>query len=985
MPPRLALMATVGAVLVLGACSSGSKTVTKDAAPPPPMAPIVMLPAAAAAAFPTGDTTITVAPDEATRDANGNRYRDVNGYRFVCTGAEVCTWTVTKDADGDLTVEVMGDVARRIAAAPPPPAPFMPSVSDAAKTALNEALTAGEPKKITVAADEADRDADGNRYLDAYGVRFVCRGSGTCTWTVTEDADGDLTVEVMGDVARQLAAAPPPPAPFMPSVSDAAKTALNEALTAGEPKKITVAADEADRDADGNRYLDAYGVRFVCRGSGTCTWTVTEDADGDLTVEVMGDVARQLAAAPPPPAPIASLPAAAKAAFPLSQYVVTVQGVSGAPTTNARQDSRGNWFRDFNGYRFTCRGAAACTWTITKDADGELEVASTGNVEPGAIYSVRSLGNSGIERFFDARSGAWDGFVLAPGKTRDVNLVRVACAAGGEPCDVVIDRGVSGTNRLLVSRGGALSFSRAQEFYDGLAYSGDNGRRSDDPVELSLDLGTAAAATGVAPWQRSANAAGVGDYRAFTMAHVRAASAGDGQAPASSGWGAAGGLGHQVRVQATQVFPSGRSGMFAGFKDGTSASDRGNTYGARQAGVPRLAIDLAATHNVANRPIDTVAGMLTWTVELAEKTEGRVEYADAITRSPTDMWTKGFVAKTPLGEDTADDASDDGILHYQLFTDYDVDKKVDPQADFGDFTGSTTGESITGTVLIVGAGGVVPNGPPAPPQVIGSTAVAGTYNGVPGTFTCAGTGVTATTGCSVSGASGGQTLTTLAANIALNFTPTTGAQVVEDTDWLAIGSWALKMGDGATGATVYGAFVEHGTPHTHAGAHTQAVGLATYNGQARGHYAEFDNGTRGSGVFAATAKFNADFRGATQDGNIYGTLRSFSTTAHGQETAVDRSAWAIDFASAADPHEFSFSGGGEDHLQGFTPDLTGKWGAGSDNTLVGDARLKFFRSKIATTVQPTQPTAIAGTFAATSGPNDDNYDLSLIGAVGAKR
>ena len=187
------------------------------------------------------------------------------------------------------------------------------------------------------------------------------------------------------------------------------------------------------------------------------------------------------------------------------------------------------------------------------------------------------------------------------------------------------------------------------------------------------------------------------------------------------------------------------------------------------------------------------------------------------------------------------------------------------------------------------------------------------------------------------------------------------------------------------GATVYGAFARHANPFQviHASDLTQAQGTATYDGQARGHYAEYNAGARESGVFAATAKFEADFGDNTADGNIYGALRDFSTTAHGAAAAVDRDAWKIDFASAASKYNLDFDRGGAPGRLGFVLPMTGKWGGEDDNTMTGIAQFKFFRDE--TILGYNRPTAIAGMFAASGGAGDDNYDLSLIGAVGAKR
>ena len=680
---------------------------------------------------------------------------------------------------------------------------------------------------------------------------------------------------------------------------------------------------------------------------------------------------------PTPTPPTVTLPAAAAMVF-TTDRSITVETAS--EDSSVRRDRDRNRFRDVDGYRFTCLGAEACTWTITANADGAPTVEVEGSAKPGMVPSVRTLRSTraaGAERFLNVRSGNWDAFELAAGANMVSNLVTVACAAGGEACDVQIERRVDSQGdetRYLVSRGGSLSFSRpdAQKFYDGLVYfnAGDN-LRIHDPLELSMALGDQGGAAG---WVRSAGNQG------GTLSHIRTAPTGSPLAPAGSLWGNTWNsntdqVTHIVDVTQTTVYETGKSGMFAGFKTGT-ASPAG--YGASEAGNLRLGIEIRAvpggvaglTTPLADGSLTpgVAKGQVTWTVELPEKTGGSVAFADALTRDPDSMWTMGFVDEMRLGGDTADDMSDDGTLHYQLFTDHDVDKVADPAGNFGDFNAGAT----PGTVLVAGSSGTVPSAVPATAQTIPNTATNGTFNGVPGQFVCS-----AAT-CTVTRNSDG-TQTLAGGNLA--FTPSPGAQVYGDTDWLAIGSWALAMDNGAT---TYGAFFKHVAAFNDATLHTETTGRATYNGQARGHYAEFNRGARDSGVFAATAKFEANFGNTSQPGSISGTLRDFSTTTRGAETAVDRDAWEIDFGATADPSDpytLDFTGSPNDST-GFVLGLGGQWGAGDDNGMEGTARFKFLKDSSAATYD--QPTAIGGVFEATSEAND-NYELSLIGAVGAKK
>ena len=952
------------------------------ATPPPPPPPALPMPTLSdeaeqklAAALANGESkTITVLPGETNRDANGNRYRDVDGARFVCRGAETCTWTVAKDDDGNLTVTGGGEMPLQIAATPPPPPPPalpMPVPTDEAKQKLNAALEPGEPKRVTVSADETQRNANGHRFREVYGVLFVCQGDETCTWTITEAENGDLTIVGGGDVELQIAAAPTPPAPVP---SGEAEKRLAAALEPGESKKVTVSADETRRDANGNRYRVVDGARFVCRGDEACTWTITKDADGNLTVVGDGDVDLQIAEVKQP-----TLPEAAKAEFTEARREITIRREDDRSPENL--DANGNRYIDVNGYRFTCEGEGACSWTITRDGDGKLTIMTTGDVAEGEIHTVTPLNSAGIQKFLDPRSGEWDLFTLDSKASIVLNLVKLTCE-GDEACQVQIQNNAEGRN-LVWRGGGEPALERAQEFYDGLAYG------SSDPIELSGDLGTALGTsdTSQAQWQtagwESGLTVGAITTQSVTLAHIRNQPGEDedklseDSATISNQWasrmsaGAEDGMeaiGHHVRVVAT---PSGSSGTFAGFKPGTPEDTQQNTYGAREAGVPKLMIELQADHVAANRPAAYSAGTLTWTAP--------INGGEPTAKSPTDMWMTGFSDIVRLGTDTAI-LTDDGTLHYQLLTNHDVDKVGAPYDGFGNHRtmAADTSVDIAGTVLIRGTSTVVPSAPTRTQSIGITRGVAGqfgTYNGVPGEFWCSGTSVT---GCTVETAeSGQQSLETAGAAGQLNFAPTTGAQVVGDTDWLAIGSWALAMDDGPT---VFGAFVDHPAQLNDTPTLRSFAGLATYDGQARGHYAEFNSGARESGVFAAAAKFNADFGDATADGDIYGTLRSFTTTAHGGKPA-DRSAWRIDFASADEREEFNF---GVDQ-NGFSLPLTGVWGPESDNRIVGETNFRFYRGPDVSTVLSTKATAIAGTFAATSGRNDDDYDLSLIGAVGATR
>ena len=693
---------------------------------------------------------------------------------------------------------------------------------------------------------------------------------------------------------------------------------------------------------------------------------------------------------PDPAAP--TLPDAAAAAFP-ARASITVDEVSDPPSeSGVHADSLGNRFRDVRGYRFTCEGSGVCNWLVTKDDDGDLTIVTTGDVKPGEIPSVRRLETTGLERFLKVGDERWASFEIPAGGDRDRNLLNLACPAGGAACNVEIERRsstVEGTTThryYLVSTGPAIVLSRAQEFYDGLAYfaTTDDGV-SGDPLELSMDLGSV-----IASFDVGVNGVRQTNDKGGTMAHLRAAPEGEGMAPQAAEWNTRSGsplIMHLVDVDATPVYMTGRSGMFAGFAAGTPTTDTANTYGAAAAGERRVAFELKATGTAPTTPADAKWGALAWTVEIPEKTSGSVAFADALTRSPDSMWTTGFSDRVRLGGDSAG-MDDDGTLHYQLFTDFDANKMVEPHSSFGDINAVGT---FTGTVLVTGSGGEVPDAPPATQEIASGAGTTGTYNGVPGTFVCLGS---SSPTCTITTTGTGQSLS--GNNVTgVNFRPGAGVRVNQDTDWLAIGSWTVAMDNGAT---VFGAFFEHAGvgSQSHEGAHQQAQGTVTYDGIARGHYAEYNNGTREAGVFAATAEFEVDFGSNAQDGSgdgeIYGMLRGFSTTEHGMEMARDREAWEVDFASPGSAYALQFESGSDEGR--FSIPVSGKWGAGVNDKLTGASHFKFFRGPDENTQIYSHPTAIAGTFAAgtdlvdaaaTAAANEAKYRLTMVGAVGAKK
>ena len=655
----------------------------------------------------------------------------------------------------------------------------------------------------------------------------------------------------------------------------------------------------------------------------------------------------------PTPTPAAvTLPAEAADGFPRGDTVFTIRSIAGGHPA-ADVDENGNRFVDRGGYRFICRGEDACAVTVTKDANGMLSVDASGALRRGEVPAVRMA--VGIARFLRPSSGSRQQFTLAAGGMETQNGVTMTCpgaSAGG--CVVVIETRGTGMDAVTdaIGTGGVTFASVYPAFYDGLAYYGtDSARSTDDPVAISNDAGAAVGGFGSGALRYAAGMAN-------TYAHLRLADAGaDPSAEPAWIWANASAIGHILDVAPERVRES-PANAFAGFSDTATAADRGRTYGASPVGV-RLGLTITAGRNVATPlPLLYDPDPLAWEVELPADKAGAganaaFAYGDADMRSAADRWSQGFAKTMRLGADTEDDVTDDGTLHVQAFTDYETDETAAAAA-----ATIPTGAVRDRTVLAVSTGGAVPAAPPETQRFErGSTR--GTLDGVPGTFAC-----THDAGCVVTTASGGgQTL----AGGMLTFTPTANALMSDDdTDWLAIGTWAVAMDNGNT---VFGAFHQGGEDW---GANiTAAVGDATYAGIARGRFAEHNDGVRSSGLFSGDVTLEAEFGNVTANGSIEGTVRNFSTTPYEGGTATDRAAWALDFAEV---NFAAASGFGFD-----IPMVTGRWGSEADNTLTGRAHAKFYgRSE-----PNVGPTAIAGAFLATSEANDDHYDLSLFGAFGA--
>ena len=693
----------------------------------------------------------------------------------------------------------------------------------------------------------------------------------------------------------------------------------------------------------------AIGALLALGACSSDTKTVTQQADPDPAPMTDPDPM-------PTPTPASvTLPAGAADEFPDGDTTFTIRSiVGGHPATDV--DGNGNRFVDRGGYRFICRGSDACIVTVTKDADGMLSVEASDDLRKGEVPAVAPT--SAATRFLRPSSGNRQQFSLAAGGMETQNGVTMTCpAASADGCVVVIETRGTGMDAVTdaIGTGGVMFASAYPDFYAGLAsYRADPARSTDDPQALGLDAGSQAG-FGTSRHQAS----GV-----HTYAHVRTASDAEDTAPTAVWGGTGSGNLDQLVTVAPERVRDDTANAFAGFADVVPATEQAKTYGASPVGV-RLGLEVTATYSTTtvSDEADAASRGLTWTIGLpAEKVgegaDAAFAYGDADMRSAVDRWSQGFTKTMRLGADTADVTADDGTLHIQAFTNYETDKTTDSAATTTVALGAVS--DATGTVLAAPTGGVVPAAPPTSQRFsFGKTN--GTLDGVPGEFDCPAAG-----GCTV--ATAGTGVQTVAGG-ALTFTPSGGTNAlksVDDTDWLAIGTWAVAMDNGNT---VFGAFHQGGEDW---GANiTAAVGDATYAGIARGRFAEHNDGVRSSGLFSGDATFTANFMTNSAGGTIEGMVRDFSTTPYGGGTATDRDDWSLDFGSVTLNANSHF---------GFNFAVTGKWGSEDDNTLAGEANTKFYGPQAPAGVVPT---AIAGSFLAASGANDDHYALTLFGAFGA--
>jgi hypothetical protein len=234
--------------------------------------------------------------------------------------------------------------------------------------------------------------------------------------------------------------------------------------------------------------------------------------------------------------------------------------------------------------------------------------------------------------------------------------------------------------------------------------------------------------------------------------------------------------------------------------------------------------------------------------------------------------------------------------------------------------------------------------------------VSGTYNGVPGYFTCSNVACTLTQ--QTEGKVGLE-----GPSDSLNFTPNPDAMVfADDTDWLTAGVW-LTVPDDPEGDYAVGAFAYGNNPYKTTNLNA-LEGEATYEGNAFGRYAKQMGVNKALGGFTAKASLKADFGAAGAAGIISGGLSEFMAGGETQNWSVNLE--AAELTSDETSTTVRFNAGASGHASGHG--LTGFWNGQFYGPAAADA----------------MPSSAAGTFGLTSERDpDDNFSLTLIGAFGA--
>ena len=216
--------------------------------------------------------------------------------------------------------------------------------------------------------------------------------------------------------------------------------------------------------------------------------------------------------------------------------------------------------------------------------------------------------------------------------------------------------------------------------------------------------------------------------------------------------------------------------------------------------------------------------------------------------------------------------------------------------------------------------------------------VAGSYDGVPGMFTCSTSGAATGADCVIGVGANGMRTITLLEGTTFTFVPTDNQATVTVSGiaYLTFGFWLDKPDDPDSAHSFVSIMGSTIPAHIHSNG---AIGRAKYEGPAAGKYVERnpDDGNSTVGIFTATAQLLADFeagavpeegaaradRMAANPGTILGTVSDFM--ANGESLGNWRvTLGEVDLLDSDTTTTGMFAGGTTARI-GATVDATGQW------------------------------------------------------------
>jgi hypothetical protein len=257
-------------------------------------------------------TNAALLPFTVTFDEDVIGFRDdglsvTNGsvLNFVAVDARTYTFDVAPDGDGLVTVTVTAGAAQDAAGNPNTTSTTFLLTSD--RTAPTAAVTTTEadpssadviPFTITFSEDVTGFDDTGLLVINGTVSNFVAVDARSYTFDVTPAADGLVTVTVLAGAAADAAGNESPAVTFSITSERPAPTAVVSS-TAGPaanaspiPFQVTFSKDVTGFDDTGLAVTNGTVSTFVQVSPRVYAFEVTPDAEGDVTVSVLADAAR---------------------------------------------------------------------------------------------------------------------------------------------------------------------------------------------------------------------------------------------------------------------------------------------------------------------------------------------------------------------------------------------------------------------------------------------------------------------------------------------------------------------------------------------------------------------------------------------------------------------------------------------------------------------------------------------------------------------